>query len=264
MVKEHAISVLKSQLAEISEIESKNVTATGFIKWRRDTEVALEKIFGVKSRHLADFTRIRYMKSGGGFLGRHDPNVAYALGLEKASAILQSIIDEVNDFGLDSQEFDSEIRPDAFSLVELLCLRFHSVARQLRLRHDSRPTLDINDEYDAQDLFHALLKIHFDDVREEEWTPSYAGGAARADLRLDEEKIFIELKKTRKGLTPKILGEELIVDIVKYASHPECRALICFVYDPEERIGNPVGIEKDLEKMATSLKLRVIIAPKRA
>ena len=33
----------------------------------------------------------------------------------------------------------------------------------LRERYDQRPTLDVNDEYDVQDLFHALLTLSFDD-----------------------------------------------------------------------------------------------------
>lgn len=43
--------------------------------------------------------------------------------------------------------------------------KFHLVVRQLRYRYNSRETLDISDEYDVQDLFHALLCIYFDDIR---------------------------------------------------------------------------------------------------
>ncbi|HEY7402401.1 MAG TPA: hypothetical protein VIB39_02685 [Candidatus Angelobacter sp.] len=44
--------------------------------------------------------------------------------------------------------------------IELLCDRFHAVAKQLRKRHDNRSTLGVNDECDVQD-FHALLRIFF-------------------------------------------------------------------------------------------------------
>ncbi|GGD74808.1 hypothetical protein [Croceicoccus mobilis] len=47
-----------------------------------------------------------------------------------------------------------------------------------------------------------------------------------------------------------------------YEMHPECKILVCFVYDPEGRIGNPVGIERDLESHGGKLKVCVIIAPK--
>jgi len=39
------------------------------------------------------------------------------------------------------------------------------MANTLKARHDGRSTLEITDEYDVQDLFTAMLKLHFDDVR---------------------------------------------------------------------------------------------------
>ena len=55
--------------------------------------------------------------------------------------------------------------------------RFHSIAIQLRSRHSGRQTLDVQDEYDVQDLLHSILKLNFSDIRKEDWTPSYAGGS---------------------------------------------------------------------------------------
>jgi len=139
--------------------------------------------------------------------------------------------------------------------------RFHLVARQLRDRHDSRPTLDVNDEYDVQDLFHALLRLTFDDVRPEEWSPSYAGGASRMDFFLPEIETVVEVKKTRPSLSARELGEQLIVDIAKYRKHPGCRTLFCFVYDLDGRINNPRGIENDLNASSEDLTVRVLISP---
>jgi hypothetical protein len=145
--------------------------------------------------------------------------------------------------------------------IEHLCRRFHIVARQLRSRHDDRETLNVEDEYDTQDLLHALLAIYFDDIRTEEWTPSYAGGSSRMDFLLKQEQIVIEVKKTRKGLAAREIGEQLIIDIAKYQNHSDCRTLICFVYDSETRIPNPKGIENDLNRTEGDLTVKVIIAP---
>jgi hypothetical protein len=106
------------------------------------------------------------------------------------------------------------------------------------------------------------LKIHFDDVRAEEWTPSYAGGSSRVDFLLKDEQIIVELKKTRASLKDRNIGEQLIIDAIRYRAHPDCKALICFVYDPEGKVGNPIGLEKDLESAVTDIKIRVIVAPK--
>jgi hypothetical protein len=139
--------------------------------------------------------------------------------------------------------------------------RFHLVVKQLRVRRESRSTIDVNDEYDVQDLFHSLLRIPFDDVRPEEWTPSYAGGASRMDFLLPEIEAVVEIKKSRLGLAAKELGEQLIIDIAKYKKHPNCRTLFCFVYDPDGRIANPRGIESDLNANQADLTVRVLIAP---
>src|SRR6266403_3266592 len=55
------------------------------------------------------------------------------------------------------------VLPQKTDAIELLCLRFHVVAKQLRQRRGNRSTLDVADEYDVQDLFHALLRVFFDD-----------------------------------------------------------------------------------------------------
>lgn len=145
--------------------------------------------------------------------------------------------------------------------VCILCNRFHLVARQMRSRHDGRVTLDVQDEYDVQDLFHALLHLYFEDIRPEEWTPSYAGASSRMDFLLKKEQIVIELKKTRKGLGAKEVGEQLIVDIEKYKTHPDCKILLCFVYDPEGIVANPSGIENDLSGDHENLQVVVMIRP---
>jgi hypothetical protein len=155
----------------------------------------------------------------------------------------------------------SEVRDDQLLLNNLL-ERFHLVAKQLRQRYDDRETLDIRDEYDVQDLLHAMLKLHYDDIRNEEWNPSYAGGSSRSDFLLKSEQIVIEVKKTRATLKAKQLGDQLIVDIARYKTHPNCKILYCFVYDPEGYINNPSGIENDLNDDVSEMKVKVVIVPK--
>ena len=171
------------------------------------------------------------------------------------------MIDEIRDYAPDASDCDTGA-PDQLSLIERLCLRFHAAARTLQDRYDSRTTLEINDKYDVQDLLHAFLRLHFDDIRPEEWTPSYAGRSSRVDFLLKAERIVIEVKKTRASMKAGELGEQLIIDRVRYERHPDCDTLVCFVYDPEGRIGNPRGIERDLENHTGGIKVRVIIAPK--
>ena len=121
--------------------------------------------------------------------------------------------------------------------------------------------MSVQDEYDAQDLLHALLFIHFEDVRAEEWSPSYCGKSSRMDFLLNREQIVVEVKKTRDGLGARELGTQLIEDIARYQVHPDCHALVCFAYDPEQLVANPRGLETDLSRDGP-FPVRVYIRPK--
>lgn len=144
-------------------------------------------------------------------------------------------------------------------IIERIFSTFDNVVNQLRIRHDDRPTLDVQDEYDAQDLLHSLLRLYFDDIRTEEWNPSYGGSSTRSDFLLKNEKTIIEVKHTRRGLTNKKLKEELIVDKEQYKQNKECEKLYCFVYDPDKRITNPRGFEKDISENSKTFICKVFI-----
>lgn len=151
---------------------------------------------------------------------------------------------------------------DPLEKIELICSRFHFVAKQLEERHDGRHPLEIRDEYDVQDLLHALLKIYFDDIRPEECTSSCAGGSSRIDFLLKKEKIAVEVKKTRKSLGQREIGDQLLIDTKRYQNHPDCEVLFCFVYDPDGKIANPCGLESDLSEKNESIRVIVRIEPK--
>ncbi len=151
---------------------------------------------------------------------------------------------------------------DPVEALRKVCLRFHAVARQLRLRKDYRATLEVEDDYDLQDLLCALLKLEFDEVGADEWIPPYAGGSTRTTLLLNRDRLAVIAKKTRSGLTTKELAEQIAADIAHYASHKPCVHLFCFIYDPEGRIGSPTRLETDLTSVSDSFTVDVLVAPK--
>ena len=147
--------------------------------------------------------------------------------------------------------------------LELIFSNFHNVVRQLRQRYDGRDTISVDDEYDVQDLLHALLKIFFLDIRPEENTPSYAGTHRRMDFLLKTEKTVIEVKMTRATLKNKKVSEQLNDDIIVYKSHNDCDTLVCFIYDPDGWISNPIGFETDLsDQTSDDLQVKAYIFPK--
>ncbi|HJX84402.1 MAG TPA: hypothetical protein VJ723_08680, partial [Candidatus Angelobacter sp.] len=152
----------------------------------------------------------------------------------------------------------------ALGHVVQICSRFHLLARALEQeRHDGREPLKIKDEYDVQDVLGSVLRIYFDNIRPEEGTPSFGGGSSRMDFLLKEPKIGIEVKKTRSGLADKKVSEQLILDAAKYKGHPNCKTLVCLVYDPDHFIQNVAGVEADVASASTEgLRVIPIIVPR--
>ena len=132
---------------------------------------------------------------------------------------------------------------------ELLLILFKGLRRAmhpLTHRRKGAQRLTFSNEYDVQDLLHALLRPWASDIRPEEFTPSYAGSSTRMDFLLPEHGIVIELKFVRDRAHAKRIGDELIIDIEHYQVHPDCRILWCVVYDPDHLLTNAEGLRTDL------------------
>lgn len=66
----------------------------------------------------------------------------------------------------------------------------------------------------------------------------------------------------RRGLGQKQIREQLIIDKAYYKGHKDCKKLYCFVYDPEGKIKNPKGFERDLSDKADGFETKVLIVPR--
>lgn len=168
MEKQRALG-LQKQLAELHTL-SPRADDTAFQKWRQDTRVVLGKVFGDDSDRVNDFEGIWFRA---GILTRDKARQrrmdeeAFSKDSRRAQALLESGLTEIDEFFDESvQTARSPAKPELF--IKTLCTRFHLMARQLRDRHKNRPTLDVEDEYDVQDLLCALLRIEFEDTRPEE------------------------------------------------------------------------------------------------
>jgi hypothetical protein len=139
-------------------------------------------------------------------------------------------------------------------VLRKIARRFPEVVAELANRRAPDLALVMEDEYDVQYLFQALLRLEFEDVRPEETMPSTAGGSGRADCLLKDRKIIIEFKMTRSGYDAVRLRKELADDFVIYGTHPDCERLFAFVYDPGRKIANRSGVEADLSKPRPPIK----------
>ena len=217
-----------------------------FIAWKTKCLNYLETILPPTSNYIKDF--------------KDSVKKGYIGHVNAGKGILQSVKEDIQEDIINLSESEST-KESPVDDIRKIIERFHIIARQIRKRYNSRDTLDINDEYDVQDLFNTLLYLYFEDIRKEEWTPSYSGQCARMDFLIKDCDVVVEIKKTRKGLSDKEIGNQLIEDIARYKVHPDCSILICFVYDPEGRISNPRGIENDLTKKDGNFDVIVFIRP---
>ena len=151
--------------------------------------------------------------------------------------------------------------PKPSQLIVRILKNFDRAARQLKRRYNNRAPYEINDEYDVQDLLHSILRAYFEDIRPEEYTPSYAGSSSKVDFLLKPERAVIEVKYATDKLREKKIGEQLIIDINKYKAHPDCDALYCLVYDREGNIRNPIGFENDLSGKHSDITVTVLVVP---
>lgn len=149
-------------------------------------------------------------------------------------------------------------KTDIMSLLEDIFMNFIKFDINIKRRYGNRETIKINDEHDLQNALHSILKLFINDIRAEDYVPSYAGGNSRVDFLIPEHGLIIETKMTNSSLHDKQVGEQLIIDFERYKSTKGYNHLICFVYDKEANIVNPSGLSKDLEGLSDD-KMRVSV-----
>ena len=98
--KDIAIERLQKSLDQISELEQKR-GSSDFQKWHRNTEIAITHTFGEKSRHASEFRGIHYLPLIIGGTSVQEYQSAYLRGLLSAKSLLESMVEEINDYWQD-------------------------------------------------------------------------------------------------------------------------------------------------------------------
>lgn len=152
-----------------------------------------------------------------------------------------------------------------FAFVEQVLESFLASYLILEKRAHARPAFTFELEYDLQDLLHSIMKPYFPDVITEEYTLKRAGKSKRLDLVIKGLETVIETKMVRNAGHGTEIADELDVDIRGYVSHPYCKRLFCYVYDPKRDIRDPRIVERDLSGEARhdskAIDVKVLIRP---
>ena len=182
--KSKAIERLKNAKAEIPILRNLPNFSPAFKKWFRNTEIAIEHTFGKEDRHIDDFTNVSYslpfITTG---TSDYEFQQFYEKGLESAATILESMIEEIEEYWEDE---DKTERPYSFQGGELIDTKRvfvvhgrddgtkHTVARFLEKKNlkpvilseqpDEGLTIIEKFEKHAQDVGFAVVLLTPDDV----------------------------------------------------------------------------------------------------
>jgi len=124
--------------------------------------------------------------------------------------------------------------PDAdAALIERLCKRLPQVARILAARsRKGKTAYEISDEYDVQDLLHAVLRAYIKYSVQEDTLPKVGGAkSGRVDVSIEELGVLVEVKYVRGPDDQKRLFEEYSQDLVLYSAWPHLKTMIYLIYN---------------------------------
>ena len=119
------------------------------------------------------------------------------------------------------------------ALVLRLCSRLPHAARVLSTRQrKGKIPFEVSDEYDVQDLLHALLRAYLKYSVQEDPLPKAAGTkSGRADISIEDLGILIEAKYVYRPEDQRRIFEDFSQDLVLYSQWPHLRTLILVVYN---------------------------------
>lgn len=115
MDKSASIAKLKRQASEVGQLARADAS---FKQWQRNTELAIEHIFGTTTRHLNDFKSVDFTPSA---YSMNNPEPAFVAafnrGKESARAVLASMIEEIDEYWPEHAE--SELKPGLLARQKL-------------------------------------------------------------------------------------------------------------------------------------------------
>jgi hypothetical protein len=131
-----------------------------------------------------------------------------------------------------SSPVDSFSRRSAVEQALAVAEAFPASAGVLANRQRDRDPFAIRDEYDVQDLFHALILPSIGDVVPEDPAPKIAGRSSRLDFVSKKARLGFELKHLKSRTDRDRVREEVLLDEGVYQAHPYIETVVVFIFDP--------------------------------
>jgi len=131
------------------------------------------------------------------------------------------------------------------SLIIRLCSRIKKAALILTdRRRKGKSSYTTSDEFDVQDLLHALIRGFTKYSVQEDPIGKIAGvRSSRADISIEELGILIEVKYVRNPNDQKRIFEEYSQDLVLYSKWKPLKSLLFVIYNSDD-LRDPEAFEK--------------------
>ena len=151
-------------------------------------------------------------------------------------------------------------------LIEKILNKFTSASKSLLDRRKGKTNIQIEDEYDIQDLLFIMLKPHFPTLRIEQVVSGNDDNQfLKIDFLISSNKVAIECKIIRDQNHANKISKELNDDIQTYHNNQDCNTLIFFIYDKSMLLNNPDVLLESYNNIQTfngkELKIITIIKP---
>lgn len=143
-----------------------------------------------------------------------------------------------------SNQRHKSIDPD-ITFILGLCKRIRNAARILENRQRKNKTsFVIQDEYDVQDLLHALIRGYLKYSVQEDPLGKVAGTkSGRADISIEQLGVLIEAKFVHGPTDQKRIFEEISQDLILYSKWEHLKTLIVLIYNSDD-LRDPESLEK--------------------
>lgn len=139
-------------------------------------------------------------------------------------------------------ERDKMIHLDQSSILEsIVCMlqNFSNAIKKITTnRYNKKVGIEINQEYDVQDILFSYFKFYFNDAVRENPLKKRAGYNSIIDICFPERKIYIEIKMLKQtDNNEKNIIEQLKKDMFDY-NQSDVENLLIFIYDPFKKIND--------------------------
>lgn len=134
------------------------------------------------------------------------------------------------------------------NLLTTILSTFPDAVSRLKYRRKSKNAIEINDEYDVQDILYIMLKGAFSTLQYEDPTSKEGLISTRADFVINDLNTYIETKYISVKGREKEIQDECMLDIQMYGAQQNCYKIVFFIYDPNKCIDNQFAFKGSLER----------------